>query len=214
MAFTKRLVESFMQTSRSSTSGYQSKDDINRNIAMISNELMETFAPLYSINGKVQDILQPFVKPQPNAAVTLGLLSKPTDYVQYISSTFKDSPVYPRNLNEIDIINTSPVRKPTLEKGPYFVTFVGNDIKYHPKEINAVDLMYIRKPSAGSINFDIVSTEDSDYINIVVVQETEWPERAFNLFYYHLLEKYGFEQSSQLAAEYSQLGINREITKV
>lgn len=212
MAFTKRLVESFMQTARSSTSGYQDDDDINRNIAMIDNELMETFAPLYAINGKVQDLLKPFVKKGPQAVVA-GVLSTPANYVQYIDSSYKGTPIYPRNINEISILETSPIRKPKLE-GPCFVSFSGGTINYHPKEINSVELSFIERPLPGVIKFNVVSTEDSDYITTEVTREILWPERAFNLFYYHLLEKYGIEQDSQLAAEYSQLGINREITKV
>lgn len=212
MAFTQRLIESFMQTARSSTSGYQDDDDINRNLAMIDNEIMETLAPLYSVNGKVQDLLQPFVKPISSTVVD-GSLVKPTDYVQYVDSTYKGNPIYPRNPNEVSIINTSPTRKPTLDKGPYFVYFTGGDIKYLPKEIDAVDVVYLRRPVPGSVSFTISDLDDSDYIEMSVVKEIEWPERAFNLFYYHLLEKFGVEMSNQLASEYSQLGINREITK-
>lgn len=213
MAFTQRLIESFMQTARSSTSGYQDDVDINRNLAMIDNEIMETLAPLYSVNGKVQDLLQPFVKPVQSQAVVSGSLVKPADYVQYIDSIYEGKPVYPRNPNEIAILNTSPVRKPTLDKGPYFVYFTGGNINYLPNEIESVELVYLRKPEAGEISYSYTSTDDSDYVEISVVKEIEWPDRAFNLFYYHLLEKYGFEYSSQLALEYSQLGINREITK-
>lgn len=213
MAFTKRLVETFMQESRSSTSGYQDDEDINRNLASIDDLLMETFAPLYSTNGKVQDMLQPFVKSD-NANVSLGKLEKPTDYVQYIDSIYKGSPVYPRNINEVSTINTSPVRKPTIYKGPYFAYFSSGDINYLPKEIEAVELFYLRRPVYGEIKLTPVSTAESDYNELSVTKEIEWPERAFNLFLYHLLEKYGVEMKDQLALEYSQLGINREISKI
>lgn len=212
MAFTQRLIESFMQTARSSTSGYQDDADINRNLAMIDNEIMETLAPLYSVNGKVQDLLQPFVKPM-SSPVVEGSLVKPVDYVQYVDSIYNWNPVYPRNPNEVSIINTSPTRKPTLDSGPYFVYFVGGNINYLPKEIETVELIYLRRPKPGAISFSFESTDESDYVEMSVVDEIEWPERAFNLFYYHLLEKFGVEMSNQLASEYSQLGINREITK-
>lgn len=213
MAFTKRLVESFMQTSGTATSGYQDDVDINRNLAMIDNELMETFAPLYSENGKVQDILSAFIEMKEDQTVTNGKLDKPTDYVQYVDSVYKGKPVYPRNVNEISLIETSPIRIPTLEKGPYFVAFYSDEINYKPKEINKVNLVYIRRPVPGEIKFTPVSTDDSDYNTITVQREIEWPERVFNLFYYHLLEKYGIEKKDELELEYSQLGIQRELVK-
>lgn len=212
MAFTKRLVESFMQTSQSLTSGYQSEEDINRNLAMIDSEIMEILAPLYATNGKVQDLLQNAVK-KSELPVVDGIMSKPEGYLQFISSSYNGTPMYPKNLNEIDIINTSPIRKPKLT-GPCFTTFVDGVVECHPKEIEKALVNYLKTPLPGSIEFVMVSNEDSDYIEINVVREIDWPDRAFNLFYYSLLEKYGFEKNSQLSAEYSQLGINREIAKV
>lgn len=214
MAFTKRLIETFMQQSNSSTSGYQDEDDINRNLAAIDNELMETLAPLYSMNGKVQDLLQNHVDVNSDHPVINGVAPKPDNYVQYIDSIFDGNPVYPRNINEVSIINTSPIRKPTIDKGPYYVYFSSGNINYIPKEIDAVELYFLKRLKPGKISFDAVSTDDSDYFSISVVDEIGWPERAFNLFLYHLLEKYGVEMKEQLSMEYSQLGINREVSKV
>lgn len=214
MAFTKRLIETFMQQSNSSTSGYQDEDDINRNLAAIDNELMETLAPLYSMNGKVQDLLQNHVDVKSDHPVINGVAPKPDNYVQYVDSIFDGNPVYPRNINEVSIINTSPIRKPTIDKGPYYVYFSSGNINYIPKEIDAVELYFLKRLKPGKISFDAVSTDDSDYFSISVVDEIGWPERAFNLFLYHLLEKYGVEMKEQLSMEYSQLGINREVSKV
>lgn len=214
MEFTKRLVETFMQQSNSSTSGYQDEADINRNLAAIDNELMETFAPLYSVNGKVQDLLQNHVKVLQDHPVVNGVAPKPDDYVQYIDSFFKGNPVYTRNINEVSIINTSPIRKPTLDKGPYFVYFSSGNMNYLPKEIDAVELYFIKRLPPGEIKFEVMSTDDSDYVELSVVNEIQWPERAFNLFLYHLMERYGVEMKEQLSMEYSQLGITREVSKV
>lgn len=213
MAFTKLLIESVQQATRSSTSGYQDQDDINRNLEAVDKEITETLFPLYAINGKVQDLVQNFVKKSTGAVVS-GELAKPDDYVQHISSSYEGKPMYPRNINEIDIIRTSPIRNPKLESGPYFIYFESTKIKYLPEDISSVDLVYLRRPKAGKIKETYVSDADRDYVTTDVVKEIEWDDRAFNLFYYHMMEKYGFEQNDQLSIEYSQLGINREITKV
>lgn len=214
MAYTQRLVESVLQTARSQTSGYQDDDEINRNIAMVESELMETLAPLYSTNQKVQDLLAPFVtRPSTDSTVAAGVLTKPSDYVQFVNMTISGKPVYERNVNEIDIINTSPTRKPTAT-GPYYFYFVNNSVNVLPATISSARITYIRKPIAGQIAYDYVEEEDNDYAIISVVREIEWPDRAFNLLYYLLLEKYGVENQEMLAMEYSQLGINKEISKV
>lgn len=214
MPFTKRLIESVMQTARFSTAGYQKDVEINRNLAMVENDLMETLAPLSEENQKVRDLLGPFITPPSTLPVSIGVVDLPDDYVQVVDSTYNKKPIYKRNVNEISILETSPVRRPTLDKGPYYCFFAGNGMRVLPAELPTVDMIYIRKPVPGEIEFEVVSTDESDYVTISVVRETEWPERAFNLLYYLMLEKYGVEKTDQLAMEYSQLGINKEVSKI
>lgn len=213
MPYTQRLIESVLQTARSQTSGYQSDDEINNNIAMVESELMETLAPLYSINQKVQDLIAPFVTRNANTSVVDGVLTKPADYIQFVRATINSKPVYQRNVNEIDIINTSSTRKPK-EGGPYYVFFENNEINMLPETVDTATIVYIREPVPGMIEYEYVGDDENDYATISIVREMEWPERAFNLLYYLLLEKFGVENENQLAMEYSQLGINKEVTKL
>lgn len=213
MAFTKRLIESVLQTARSSTSGYQDDTEINRNLPMVESELMETLAPLYSTNQKVQDLLGPFVTDFAPTPVVDGTVSLPSDYVQIVDSDYEGKPVYKRNTNEISLIRTSATRKPTAD-GPYYCYFTGGQMKVLPDTLEEINLSYIRRPIPAEIAYNIVSTDQSDYVEVSVVRESEWPERAFNLLYYMLLEKFGIEQESQLSMEYSQLGINKEVSKL
>lgn len=214
MAFTKRLIESVMQTAGYSTSGYQADVEINRNLAMVENDLIGTLVPLWEDNQNVRDMLSPFITPPTILPVSSGGVELPVDYVQIIDSNYNRKPIYKRNVNEISIIETSPIRKPDLEKGPYYCYFLGKSMRVLPQDIPEVEMMYIRQPIPGEIVFDIREEEDRDYVELSVVRETEWPEKAFNLLYYSMLEKYGVEKTSQLAMEYSQLGINKEISKV
>lgn len=202
-----------MQTARSSTSGYQDEAEINRNIAMVENDLMDTICPLYEENQKVRDLLNPFITLPSTTTVTNGIVSFPPDYVRIVDSSYDGRPVYKRNVNEISIIKTSPTRKPTLDNGPYYCYFAGDSMRVLP-EIEEIDLIYIRRPEPGEIEFNIVESADRDYIEIDVVREIEWPESAFNILYYLLLEKYGVEMRSQISMEYSQLGVNKEISKL
>lgn len=214
MAFTQRLIESVMQTARFSTSGYQDDAEINRNLAMVENDLMETIAPLSEENQKIRDLLSPFITPPSTLPVSSGIVTLPADYVQVVDSFYNGKPVYKRNVNEISIINTSPTRKPNIDKGPYYCYFAGGGMRVLPVEMEEIDMIYIRKPVPGEIEFNVIEDEDRDYVTISVLRETEWPERAFNILYYLMLEKYGVEMTSQIAMEYSQLGINKEIQKV
>lgn len=214
MAYTLRLIESVLQTARSRTSGYQDDEEINRNIAMVESDLMEILVPLYSTNQKVQDLLAPFVVPFTTTSVISGVVTFPSDYVQIVDSMYNDLPIYKKNVNEVSLVVSSPIRKPNLEKGPYYCYFTGSRMNVLPASIPNIQMSYIKRPEAGKIAYSFVDDEEEDYATISVVTEISWPERAFNILYYLLLEKYGIENQSQLALEYSQLGINKEISKV
>lgn len=214
MAFTKRLIESVMQTAGYSTSGYQDDIEINRNLAMVENDLIGILSPLWESNQSVRDMLSPFITPPSTTPVSSGVVDFPPDYVQIIDSSHNKKPIYKRNINEISLIESSPTRAPKMERGPYYCYFAGGDMYVLPEEMETVDMIYIRQPIPGEIAFDFQEEEDRDYVTMSVVRETEWPQKAFNLLYYLMLEKYGVEKTSQIAMEYSQLGINKEISKV
>ena len=209
-----RFYNSVMQTARAGSSGYVNKNEWNTGMSQVETDVFNIMAPLYSTNFQVQDILAPFVTSKKDAALVDGVLTKETDYSQFISAEINGNPVYPLNLNEVSIIKTSPVRKPSIEKNQYYLTFENDKVSFLPETITKVDYRYLRKPVPAELDMTVVSNEDSDYVTPVKVKDLEWPEKAFNILYYLMLEKYGVDQRESLAYEYAQLGIQKEISKV
>lgn len=209
-----RFYNSVMQAARANSSGYVSESEWNLNMNQIETDVFNLMSPLYSTNFQIQDMLAPFVTPKKSAPVVDGILTKEDDYSQFISAEINGYPVYPINLNEEAIIKSSPVRKPSIEKNQYYLKFSGGDVGILPANVLTVDYNYLREPVYAELEFDVVSDEDSDYVTPVKVKDLEWPEKAFNILFYMMLEKYGIDQRESLAYEYAQLGIQKEISKV
>lgn len=209
-----RLFNSVMQAARLGSSGYSDEDEWNRNLSAVQTDLFNIMAPLYSKNFQVQDMLSPFVSDDVSVDLISGKLVKNSDYGQLISISVNDYPAYPINHNEEAIIKTSPIRKPSISNNQYYFTFKGNDIHILPKEVATAVYTYLKTPSVVEIKFDVISTDNSDYIEVSSLSDLEWPEKAFNFLYYLMLEKYGVDQRESLAMEYSQMGIQKEINKV
>lgn len=203
-----------MQAARLGSSGYSDDAEWNRNLKLVQTDLFNTMAPLYSKNIQVQDMLAPFVKSLSDQVVTNGAVVKDANYGQLISINIGGYPVYPININEESIINTSPVRKPSIEKNQYYYLLKNNQINILPYNVQKVSYEYLRVPADALIKFNIVETSESDYFTPEALSEIEWPVKASNFLLYLMLEKYGIDQRESLAIEYSQIGIQKEISKV
>ena len=217
MIDTAELIKSVFQEARIGTSGYEDQDEVNRNIKMVEMDLFSTLIPLVAKDFTIQTLLANFLE---KGTVAVGglwtypnVVDEPDVFHSYLSSTINGKPVYPKTKNEIDIILNSSVRKPT-EDGPYYSTVEKTGIQHYPKTITELEAFYYRYPVYGTVTFNTVSDDDSDYVNIVTDKAIQWPEKAFNILHYSLLERYGVDCRESLALEYSQLGIKKELSKL
>jgi hypothetical protein len=212
MIDTATLIKSVFQAARVGTSGYQDQDEANRNLQMVELELYSTLIPLIATNVNVQTFMSEFIE-YSDGAITAGLWPYPDDYNTHLFSTVNGKPVYVKTKAEIDIILNSTIRKPT-QNGPYYLTIEKTGLQFYPTTTSSANVVYYRYPVYGKVTFTEASTEDSDYIDISTDEPLEWPEKAFNILYYSLLEKYGVDCRESIALEYSQLGINKEMSKL
>lgn len=201
-----RLYNTIMQSAKTGTSGYQTVDKFNDDLAAVQTDILTTFRPGYESNQMVRDLLGPFVK-SVAAATTL-----PPDYFSFISAVIGGNPSYPISNNEVGLYTTSPVRSPA-KSGQSYHYFVNGAVQFLTSGSLLGTMTYMRHPDRAYVTETIVSTDDSDYSTIIVGSDLEWPESAFNLFYYKMLERLGVEMKEALLMEYARFGIQSEIVK-
>lgn len=203
-----------MQTAKKGTAGYQDEDEFNRDIAAIQTELMGILAPLYAKSLAVKELLAPFVVSDSATTSAQGVYTKPADYFQIIDGSVNGYPANMINPNEVAMLRFLPSRRPSVTENRYSFYLKDGDIYFLPAQALPASIDYIRYPDAASIALTPVSTPDSDYLTPTSVDDLEWPERAFNLIYYMMLQRLGIETKESLMMEYAGLGIQSEVLKI
>lgn len=209
-----RLYNTVNQLAKTDTSGYQTEAEFNNDVFAVQEDLMTTFTPLYSVNQTVKDILDFLVKSEPIAISSSGQANKPTGYYRGLTGAINGHPCYPIAVNEKDIWNTSPIRKPSVANNIYVYYQENGVLNFLPAQVLTCSFSYIRKPVVASLTLTAVSTEDNDFVTPTAVTDLEWNENVFNLFVYKMLDRLGLEQKESLNLEYSRLGINTELSKI
>lgn len=210
-----RLYETIAQRAKTGTSGYQSKDEFNRDIASVQTALMGLLCPLYDSSQAVRDLLSPFVEPLSVTTSATGVAAKPDDYFQMAALSISGYPVKLVAANERFMLQFVPSRRPSAADNRYFYYIESDSINVLPAT-SAFPLVgtYIREPEEASIDFTVTSTDEDDYIEVTSVDDLEWPERAFNILVYMMLQNLGLEMKEQILSEFSNLGISMEINKL
>jgi hypothetical protein len=207
------LYNSTSQRMKSGTSGYTTQAEWNNILSSVQKELSEYLFTFYESNTQVQDALSFLAKPA-TASVTTAGLSKPSDYLHFISATIGGYPVYPIKLNQRAIVSQLSSRKPSSANGKYYYYMEDNKIKFLPSETLSVNYTYLRKPTEASIVLTATEDDYNDYLTPTMGADLEWPTTMFNLILYMMLEKLGLEAKDQLTLEFSQLGIQKESIKL
>lgn len=205
-----RLWESVTRTAKSGTSGYQSADDFNYALASVQTSVMSILAPLYSVTRAAKDLLAPFLTDSTGSTNAQGVYTKPSDYFQIASAMVGSHPAYPVEVNELAMLQYLPSRRPDASANRYAFYEEDDNFVFLPAQTATVSIKYIRKPDEAEIILTASSTADSDYLTPTSTNNLEWPERAFNLFYYMMLQRFGIESKEQILLEFSNLGIQTE----
>lgn len=202
-------------TAKSMTSGYQSQDEFNSDLATVQLRIANILCDNYQLSQKVEDALYGMIVTQTGNTNSTGVVPKPNDYFRlmaaWVNIDGKKIPANKIQSNEISVYETSYVRKPsiTTTKDPAYY-YLDNKIQMMPETQMNVTLIYCKTPPAASIVLTQVSDADSDYVTPTVGTELQWSEVLFNLFVYMMLEMLGIEQRENILYEYSQLGIPKE----
>lgn len=208
-----RLWNTVNQMAKTTTSGYQTEEEFNNDLADVQLALITKLAPFYSVNQSVRDLLKPFALSETSSA-TSGVLAYPEDYFRALTARINGYPVYPIATNEKDIIMTSPIRGASTAKNQYYYYQEDGGIKILPAETLSVTLSYLKYPAEAFIVLTPVEGDNSDYLEPTVGEDLEWDENAFNFLLYMMLERLGVEIKDDLAMEWSNLGIQKELANI
>lgn len=203
MASVVDIWRSVQGTAKKSTTGYQTKDKFNDDLALVELTILKALCELYEKEQVISDDLAPFV-------VTLDPITenKPADYFRFVSAEINGEEVYPVHRNAVSMTKNSAIRGTV--KSFYFD---GNKIKFllgGDNEMTESSLVYIRKPEPGKIDMTY-SDQGGDYQTPSVETETEWGDNVRNLMEALLLERLGIETRESVVMEASKLGIQREM---
>lgn len=205
-----RLWETIMQMAKTGTSGYQSEEEFNRDVEAVQTQLMSLLSPSYADNVSVREILSPFVLTATGNTNASGLFAKPADYFQALSASVSGYPAWEIGENEEVTLRYLPTRRPSVSSNIYCYIVSGDSVTFLPKQVLAINLIYLRLPENAEVTLTPVSSEDSDYNVATSGGDLEWPERAFNLILYLMLQRLGVEMKENLLIEFSQLGLQLE----
>lgn len=196
------------------TVGYDSTFIEKVNQAQV--QAQNTILPFYEDNQAVKDALSLHVTPIVKSTSITGELTKEADYMYFIAViSAAGTTAFPINNNEVSIINSSPIRKPNIDKGRVFYYWKKNSLFFLPAQVMSVDYTYIRAPKDAKIVLNPVDIPNRDYLvpstNPADIQDLEWPDKMFDLLMYLTLEKLGMEMKEPILVEYANMGLSREM---
>lgn len=187
-----RLWETLSQMGKTGTSGYQTADEFNRDLASSQTSAMSLLCPWYAKNTMVQEILAPFVTDVPVSN------TEPSDCFYFLGATINDIAAFPITPVQAPLYKDSPIRKPSAKNlTAYWYMIDGGYQFIHDGSLTGT-MQYIRMPKEASIALTPVSTPERDYVTPTSVDDLEWPESAFNLILGMMLQKLGIEMEDDL----------------
>lgn len=220
-----QLYNQVQTTAKSGTTGYQSDDDWNDDLATIQLRIANVLCDNYDKSQKVEDALFGLLVTQTQFSSSFGqvsysnsfgVISNPADYFRLISLWVNagDNPIpTPASKiasNQISAYATSYVRKPDVSDGNYSYYYLDGAIQMMPMQQLNCTLVYCKVPPRSAITLTPTSTDNSDFVTPTAQADLIWSPVVFNLFYYHMLEMLGIEMRSNILFEYTQLGIPKE----
>lgn len=202
-----RLWNTLMQSAKTGTSGYQSADEFNRDLASVQTSAMGLLCPMYAENTYIQELLEPFVE---SVAISL---TKPVDCFYFLGATINGIASYPITPVQATLYQNSPIRTPSAENPSAYHYMVNGAITYIHSGSLAGTMQYIRSPEEATIVLTPVSTPNRNYVTPTAGADLEWPESAFNLILALMQQKLGLELKGDLLMSVAQIGIQFEASK-
>jgi hypothetical protein len=210
MIETVRLYRDLVNTAKVGTSGFIREVEFNDALESVQTSIMSLLAPLYAGQRSVKDLLAPFIETVSGS----GTISKPSDYFQVAEITVDGFPARSTDVNEVASLQFLPSRRPDLSRNIYAYYETNDAFNILPGAVTSSKMTYIRKPDVASVVLTPSITDESDYLTPTSTSNIEWPERAYNLIFYMMLDRFGLSQKELLFMEFSKLGIQMEVGKI
>tara|TARA_R100000664_G_C2749112_1_gene136506 strand:- start:258 stop:1031 length:774 start_codon:yes stop_codon:yes gene_type:complete len=109
--------------------------------------------------------------------------------------------VRPVDDSELSYLLQSSIVRPD-EKNPV-LTFYQEGVQYHPKNLGAVDFVYLRRPIKPEWSFNLNSNGRPEYDPVSSV-DLEWPEQVFNEIAVRILSFVGVNLREGELTQYSE----------
>jgi hypothetical protein len=206
-------------------SGYNTADEFNNRVDSVQLELIEKILPYIKVTDRAADILGPFIKTTELVTTPQGVLTPPADYLNYLALSYKytntDNSITYIPLNELgpdeaEANARNSIRKADPTKGRVQYYRENGAITITTNSLSTVRVRYLIRPPVSTIVFTVQSNANGTFQTYDSVNSVSliWPDSAFNLIVYLMLEKLGVEIREQFLIEFAQvLGIQPEMVK-
>jgi len=202
------------QTAKTGTTGYQTQDEFNRDLATAQTRICNVLCDNYDFNSKVEDALFGLLVSQYDFTSSSGIVPTPNDYFRLIAMWVNINGTFQLSqkvaLNQVPVYITSFVRNPDITKNRTIYYYLDGYIQMLPMMALQTKLIYCKQPPVANIVLTPESSWNYDYIVPSAGADLIWSPMLFNLFVYTMLELLGIEMKDQIIYEYSQLGIPKE----
>lgn len=202
---------------------YQSGVDtvayFNSKLAEVQVELFNEFSPLYDESDKINTLLDCWVVEQTGSSNSSGVVTVGTSpqvvnrpLAMGLTNNSGDILFQIPKISESQLVASAriPQRAPNVANKNVYYNFKSPDtLQLYPKVVIPYDLFYLIYPTAANIAFTYSTVSDEDIMTYDSADSVDlaWPQAAFNLILYLMLEKYGVSVRDEILQEYAKFGI-------
>lgn len=211
----KRIYDFCNDISKKYQSGLLSVAEFNRFFSIAQTELVNYLISIHALNERADEYLQPVITIADVTASASGIITKPTQFLYYLSGSYNGKPIHKLTSNQIDTYEQIPQRRGDLAKNRVNISGIDNGWEARPAVAFTAKIRYVKNVPEAKLIFtnESTPTEDKLVYNDAETIDCVWNESCLNLLGYIMLEKRGVAIREQLLQEYSQLGIAREAIK-
>lgn len=206
-------------------SKYQSGMDtvayFNSSISEVQKEIFNDTSPFFDVNDKVRVLLNSWVREQygltdasgidtiggapeiVNRLLSVGVTDGSQNLLFSIPETTE---------SELVGIARMPQRAPNFAAKKVYYRFNDPDqLQLYPRQAINYLTYYLIYPLESHIAFTFTETDDEDIMTYDPTNSVDlaWPDSAYNLIVYKVLEKYAIEVREQLLQSYAAFGFNQ-----
>jgi len=203
--------------------GYDSQQDFNNKLQSVSIAFLNMFHEWDEEDQSNVDHLLPFRVHETIAASFGGIVNLPEQYAfkEAIHGVYTKNPcgdgevgiqvtLWPADYfksNEVALRFRDPISKPSMEDHIFGYTFRNKAIQLFPKELEAIEITYLRYPVPAILvlDYSIVGGEDVLTPNATLSINLEWKQITQEYFKFAMLFLLGIEMKESALINASQV---------